>query len=63
MLIGATQKTNHQNPRVRFHAGIKRISHQICRLLAEGSLANFTHHRYYCRDHHRHLPYLEEKAR
>lgn len=61
-MIGTTKKINHQNIRVRFYAGRKRLPHQSRCILDSGSMASTARH---CPDyHHQHyyLSYLEAQT-
>lgn len=61
-MIGATQKINHQNIRVRFYAGPQCFSHQYCCLLDSGSMASTAHHYPDYNHQHYYLPYLEAQT-
>lgn len=61
-MIGTTKKTDYPDTGVRIHASAECFSHQHCRILDSGGLADTACH---CPDyyyHHYHLPYLEAQA-
>ena len=60
---GTAKTVIYKNPGNCLHAGLKRLSHKVCGILAAGSLANSAYgrqHRYGC---HNRFPYLEAQAR